>query len=91
MKKRNIHEPKAHKRALKCLFFRQPTSFSGEIIWHWWDGNDWEIMYYDGNEVKQITDDEEDDLEPSYDGVALVWHKFVEEGGTDIYKAVKNF
>jgi len=66
-------------------------NFQNEIIWHWWDGNDWEIMYYNGIEVKQITDNEEDDLEPSYDGSTVVWHKYVEEGGTDIYYAVKNF
>lgn len=69
----------------------EPVLFGNEIIWNWWDGNDWETMYYDVNEVKQIIDNEENDLEAHYDGSIAVWYKYVKEGGTDIYMAVKNF
>lgn len=40
----------------------QIVQMSGKyVVWQQNDGNDWEIFYYDGNSVTQVTDNNDDD------------------------------
>ncbi len=44
-------------------------------IWQGEDPNagDWEIYFYDGNDVMRLTDNNSDDVNPQIDGVMAVW------------------
>ncbi|MBM2832845.1 MAG: alkaline phosphatase [Candidatus Brocadiaceae bacterium] len=59
----------------------EPVLFENMMAWHWWDGHDWEILLYDGNQITQITDNEVDDLEVSLDENMMTWHRFTESHG----------
>jgi hypothetical protein len=48
----------------------------GHVVWEGYDGNDWEIFYYDGTEVHQITDNDFDDTSPNIsDTDYIVWEQ----------------
>jgi len=70
----------------------EPVLFENEIAWHWWDGNDWEILFYDGNQITQMTNNEVGDLEVSLHENMLSWHRFKEGNGpTEIMYAIRKY
>ncbi len=70
----------------------EPVLFENEIAWHWWDGHDWEILFYDGNQITQMTNNEVDDLEASLHENMLTWHRFKEgRGPTEIMYAIRKY
>ncbi len=50
---------------------RNACLHDGTIVWEGHDGNDWEIFYWDGNTIEQLTDNDVDDREPSLWGTGL--------------------
>jgi hypothetical protein len=46
----------------------------GEVVWHAYDGNDYEIFFYDGTSLTRITDNEFQDIGPRVnDAGEVVW------------------
>ncbi len=43
------------------------------IAWQAWDGNDWEIMYFDGTYTDQITDNDTQDVTPVIEDGYILW------------------
>ena len=43
------------------------------IVWQAWDGNDWEIMYFDGKYTDQLTDNISQDVAPTIDDGYVLW------------------
>ena len=48
------------------------VSLSG-IVWQAWDGNDWEVMYYDGTYTDQITNNQSQDIGPTIEDGYILW------------------
>ena len=46
---------------------------NGKITWAQWDGDDYEIMYWDGATIFQITDNMENDYEPQINNGQIAW------------------
>ncbi|BBO85881.1 hypothetical protein DSCO28_64470 [Desulfosarcina ovata subsp. sediminis] len=51
----------------------EPTLSNGQIAYAKWDGNDYEIFLWDGQEITQITNNETDDYEPQIDNGQISW------------------
>ena len=51
-----------------------PRISGTNAVWTGFDGNDWEIFIYDGNDVTQLTDNEYDDYEPDVSGTYVTWY-----------------
>lgn len=51
----------------------EPKVSSEGIVWQMWDGNDWEIVYFDGKFVDQITDNEAQDVTPVIEDGYILW------------------
>jgi len=45
-----------------------PVCCEGKVAWSGWDGHDYEIFYWDGVSVEQVTNNDVDDIEPSMHG-----------------------
>ena len=56
----------------------------GNAVWEGWDGNDWEIFFYDGC-VTQLTDNDYDDIFPEICGDRVAWVGDVASGGQEIF------
>jgi hypothetical protein len=49
----------------------------GVLVWQGWDGHDYEIFFYDGSTVTQLTNDFHDDVAPRIDERGhVVWRHF---------------
>ena len=51
----------------------EPAVSGENIVWQAWDGNDWEIMLFDGSKIKQITNNEVQDIGPVVEDKFVVW------------------
>lgn len=51
----------------------EPKVSPDGIVWQAWDGNDWEIMYFDGTYTDQITDNDAQDVTPVIRDGYIVW------------------
>lgn len=51
----------------------EPKVSEDGIVWQAWDGNDWEIMYFDGKYTDQITDNDFQDVAPAIDEGYILW------------------
>jgi hypothetical protein len=51
----------------------EPSLYGGRIAFTFWDGHDYEIRYWDGAQVADITDNDYNDGQPSLWGSWLVW------------------
>lgn len=50
----------------------EPSADGSYVAWQYWDGEDWEIVLFDGSSTTQITDNEMSDVSPSiHDGYVL--------------------
>jgi hypothetical protein len=61
-----------------------PVVSGNRIAWMQYDGNDNEIMYYDGMSIRQLTDNEADDEYPQISGARVVWVQ-IPVTGTSLY------
>ncbi|MCA9363110.1 hypothetical protein KC851_02215, partial [Candidatus Kaiserbacteria bacterium] len=50
-----------------------PKSSKEGIVWQAWDGNDWEIMFFDGEITDQITDNDIQDVTPVIEDGYILW------------------
>jgi hypothetical protein len=51
-----------------------PRISGTNAAWQGYDGTDWEIFIYDGNNVTQLTDNNYDDYEPDISGTNVTWY-----------------
>lgn len=51
----------------------EPKVSDEGIVWQAWDGNDWEIMYFDGTYTEQITDNVAQDVAPVIEDGYILW------------------
>ena len=68
---------------------KAPSLYEGTIAWQSWDGHDWEIFYWDGTNVMQVTDNDVDDTAPSLYNGSIAWQS---RNGADyeIFYAVRD-
>ena len=68
---------------------KAPSLYEGTIAWQSWDGHDWEIFYWDGTSVMQVTDNDVDDTAPSLYNGSIAWQS---RNGADyeIFYAVRD-
>ncbi len=50
--------------------------YNGTIVWSGWDGDDYEIYYWDGSTITQVTNNDTLDLSPSMWGGIIAWQGF---------------
>ncbi|MBU1023892.1 hypothetical protein KKB99_06385, partial [bacterium] len=60
------------------------TLSNGQIVWAQWDGNDYEIMLWNGDTITQLTDNESDDYEPFIENGQVTWTGGIEPN-TEIF------
>ena len=53
-----------------------PQIHNGQIVWSMFDGNDFEIFFYDGTQVVQITDNNYPDGAPQIHNGQIVWRGY---------------
>lgn len=51
----------------------EPSVSESGVVWQAWDGNDWEVMYYDGSVTDQITNNEAQDIGPTIKDDYILW------------------
>jgi hypothetical protein len=51
----------------------QPTISQGQVSWAIYDGNDYEIVFWDGDTITQLTYNDYDDYEPCIDHGDIIW------------------
>lgn len=51
----------------------EPSVHAGKVAFLRFDGHDWEVLYWDGETVVEITDNDYDDLQPTLDDGLLAW------------------
>jgi len=51
----------------------EPKVSRNGIVWQEWDGNDWEIMFFDGTVMSQITDNDVQDVTPTIEDGYILW------------------
>jgi hypothetical protein len=61
-----------------------PSPYQGTVTWQHWDGSNWQIMYFDGSNIQQITNDDDSSVRPSTNGQQII---YAEEVATDDWKA----
>ena len=57
----------------------RPAISGNNVVWDVDDGNDTEIVLYDGNNITQITDNDLFDSSPSVSGDNIAWFRSVGE------------
>ncbi len=68
----------------------QPHVFDGKLVWQTWDGHDWEVVYFDGDDTTAITNNEQPDLSPRLNDNYIIWNIVHEnnEKGIAVYNLV---
>ena len=51
-----------------------PQISGSNVVWNEFDGNDWEIYFYNGSTITQLTNNNYNDFEPQVDGNNIVWY-----------------
>lgn len=51
----------------------QPAVSAEGVAWQYWDGDDWEILYYDGATTTQLSDNDAPDLAPVLQDEYIIW------------------
>jgi len=62
-----------------------PSLYAGKIAFERWIGGNWEIYYWDGSETHRITENDFDDIDPSFDGNTVAWKGRPTGGSDQIY------
>jgi hypothetical protein len=57
---------------------------ANQVVWQGWDGAHWQIFYYDGSQVQQITDNQNSSFHPIIDSHQIVYS---EQLGNDSWRA----
>ena len=51
----------------------EPKVSPDGIVWQAWDGNDWEVMYFDGTYTDQLTNNNSNDVAPVIEDRYVLW------------------
>jgi hypothetical protein len=76
----------------------EPFRADNVIVWQHWANDAWQIMMYDGNDIKQLTETVEHNLAPVVRNNLVVWHRVmygektieVYDFQTDSYMTIKD-
>ncbi|GAB4534693.1 MAG: hypothetical protein Tsb0014_21110 [Pleurocapsa sp.] len=68
---------------------KNPQTSGNNIVWQGFDGQDYEIFFYDGISIQQITDNDYDDIDPQISGENIAWQGF-DGQDYEIYMAIKD-
>ena len=52
----------------------EPKVSDAGIVWQAWDGNDWEVMFFDGSYTEQITNNDSQDVAPVIQDGYVLWN-----------------
>ena len=52
----------------------EPKVSDAGIVWQAWDGNDWEVMLFDGSYTEQLTDNDVQDVAPVIQDGYVLWN-----------------
>jgi hypothetical protein len=52
----------------------EPKVSDAGIVWQAWDGNDWEIMFFDGSYTEQLTNNDSQDVAPVIQDGYVLWN-----------------
>ena len=52
----------------------EPKVSDAGVVWQAWDGNDWEIMLFDGTYTEQLTDNDTQDVAPVIQDGYVLWN-----------------
>lgn len=62
----------------------EPSIFSNQVVWRNWDGQHWQIYYYNGSTVQQITSGNSSSVRPSTNGQKII---YAQQVATNDWKA----
>lgn len=51
----------------------EPAVSGAGVVWQSWDGNDWEIMFFDGTYTDQLTDNGTQEISPVLEDEYIIW------------------
>ena len=63
----------------------KPSLYNGTIAWHEATSSDYEILYWDGNAITQITNNALSDSHPSLYNGTIAWFQDTARGGNKYY------
>ena len=63
----------------------EPFIFTNQVVWRSWDGQHWQINYYNGSTVQQITNANTSSVRPSTNGQQII---FAQQVATNDWKAL---
>ncbi len=69
----NLDEKKEKQLTFSRTNNMEPKVSKEGIVWQAWDGNDWEIMYFDGTYTDQLTDNQAQDVAPVIEDGYVLW------------------
>ena len=69
----DIEEAKEYQLTFSRTNNMEPKVSVDGIVWQAWDGNDWEVMYFDGTYTDQITDNAVQDVTPVIEDGYILW------------------
>jgi hypothetical protein len=54
----------------------KPQIHNGQVVWQGYDGQDYEIFYWDGTNIHQLTNNNYDDVDPQINNGQVVWQGY---------------
>lgn len=51
----------------------QPSLKGNQVVWRTWDGNHWQINYFDGRQIRQLTSGDTSSVRASTDGTHVIY------------------
>ena len=77
---------------------QHPRRRGSSVVWQGWDGSDWEIFHFDGNDIAQLTDDDGvDQISAHFFGSLVRWQgwdgddwEIFQFNGTEITNVTNN-
>ena len=70
----NIMEEKETQLTFSKTNNMEPKVSDAGIVWQAWDGNDWEIMLFDGSYTEQLTENDVEDVAPVIQDGYVLWN-----------------
>lgn len=51
----------------------QPALFGGQAVWRVWDGNHWQVEFYNGSQIRRLTSGDNSSVRASTDGQRIIY------------------
>lgn len=58
----------------------EPSRFGSYTVWQRWNATNWDIVLYDGTEIKYLTDNSFHDIAPNIKGDLVMWNRISADG-----------